>query len=242
MPGRAGRPRRMRPVPLGAVLPVALAVAAAGSAYVALAQRGARAPVAVAASYLPAGTVLGPADVRDVLVASNDRALVKGLVPPSQVPYGWVTAVGVPAGQPLSRDLLSAPAGSGPLGRMSIPVPQSQAVGGALVAGDLVDVVLASPGGSRYVATGLRVAGTSGAQAGSLVGGPVGYYVVVEVDRATALRVASALAAATGASGDQVELVRSTGEAPVASQTVRARGLPRRPGPGAGAPRGGRRG
>lgn len=182
---------------------------AGGSVYAALSQRGATIEVAVAATSLPAGTVLGPADVRAVGVSAAAGAITRAVFSPADVPYGWVTAVGVRAGDPLTPDVLSMPV-SGAAGQMSIAVPEAQAAGGTLVPGDEVDMILASPRRSRYVATGLRVVGTSAGSSGGLLSGAgPGYDVVVQVSRRTALEVATALAASSGTGADQVELVRS---------------------------------
>ena len=205
-------------------MPAVLAVLAGGSVYAALSQQGATTEVAVAATSLPAGTVLGRADVRAVEVSAAEGVITRAVFSPADVPYGWVTAVGVEAGDPLTQDVLSMPVRGTAAGQMSIPLPEAQAAGGTLVPGDEVDMILASPRRSWYVATGLLVVGTSGASSGAgLLSGPgAGYDVVVQVSRRTALEVATALATASGTGADQVELVRSQRLAGVADRSRRA--------------------
>ena len=205
-------------------MPAVLAVLAGGSVYAALSEQGATTEVAVAATSLPAGTVVGRADVRAVEVSAAAGVITRAVFSPADVPYGWVTAVGVGAGDPLTQDVLSMPVRGTAAGQMSIPLPEAQAAGGTLVPGDEVDMILASPRRSRYVATGLRVVGTSGASAGAgLLSGPgAGHDVVVQVSRGTALEVATALATASGTTADQVELVRSQRLAGVADRSRQA--------------------
>ncbi len=221
--GWAERPRRPRRLSAGTLVPAVLAVLAGGSVYAALSQRGATIRVAVAATTLPAGTVLSPSDVRAVEVSAAAGVLTRAVFSPADVPYGWVTAVGVGAGDPLTPDVIAVPVRGAGAGQMSIPLPEAQAAGGTLVAGDEVDMILASPRRSRYVATGLRVVGTSGSSpgAGLLSGSGPGYDVVVQVSRASALEVATALATASGTSADQVELVRSQPTAGLAGRAGR---------------------
>jgi hypothetical protein len=102
---------------------------------------------------------------------------------------------------------------------MSIPVPIEQAAGGRINVGDSVDVIASSPdGAARYVAQALHVLAVAPGEAtGSVLGGGTGsYYIVVGVSKTSALQVASALAGATNGTAGQIDVVRSTGEAPTA--------------------------
>jgi Flp pilus assembly protein CpaB len=99
---------------------------------------------------------------------------------------------------------------------MSISVPVQQAAGGKIGPGDLVDVIVASgAGGAHYVAQGLRVLSVAPTSAaGGVLGGlSTNYYVIVAVDKQTALHLAAALGLdSAGSTGAQIEIVRSTGE------------------------------
>jgi Flp pilus assembly protein CpaB len=93
---------------------------------------------------------------------------------------------------------------------MSFPVPRSRAVGGALDAGDRVDVlaVQRTTGRSGYVATNVQVLAFSSRDAGPLLGSDDAS-ITVAVDSAAAARIASALETGT------ITLVRSTGASPL---------------------------
>ncbi|HTV12641.1 MAG TPA: SAF domain-containing protein [Acidimicrobiales bacterium] len=216
----AGKAVRRRARPRGrssaSIVPLALAVLGGAFAYEALQDRSAETAIVVASATLPAGSAVDAADTKVVRVHASDRLLAKGLLSPSQLTGGFVAAVPIRAGDAVTSGELGRP-DRGVLGEMSIAVPLQQAAGGAIDVGDEVDVI-ASPeaGESYYVAQGLRVlavAPTSGVS-GALGGGTDGYFVVVGVDKQTALRLAAALSSG-GLSGaaDEVQVVRSTGEA-----------------------------
>jgi Flp pilus assembly protein CpaB len=192
-----------------------LAVLAAGFGYAALQDRSAVATIVVATAFVPAGSPVNSGDTRPVEVHAADTALVQGVLSPSSLAGGWIAAVGVGTGQPITLSEVMRPANTPDLGEMSIAVPVQQAAGGRIGAGDLVDVIASNAdGAAHYVAQGLRViavAPTSGVS-GVLGGGAAGYYVIVAVDREVALRLAAALGLqGGGAPGGQVEIVRSTG-------------------------------
>jgi Flp pilus assembly protein CpaB len=209
---KAGKTRHL---PAGAVVPVVLGLLAAAFAYEAVQGRSAMTEVVVARIALPAGAPVGAGDTRVVRVHAADREVLRDLLVPAALSKGWVAAVPVPAGEPLTDSELKSPAKGPVLGQMSIAVPAQQAVGGALAPGDVVDVIASNAGGAYYVAQGLRVvavAPTSPA-GGSLLGANSGYYVVVAVGKQAALRIAAALSA-QGPGGGGLQLVRSDGEAP----------------------------
>jgi Flp pilus assembly protein CpaB len=207
------RPRRWT---TGSIAPVVLAVLAAGFGYAALQDRSALTTIVVANALVPPGAPLNAANTRLVKVHAADNALVQGVLSPSSLAGGWVAAVAVGSGQPITDSEVVRPSKSPALGEMSIAVPVQQAAGGRIGAGDLVDVIASSAdGGARYVAQGLRVlavAPTSSA-GGALGGLSTSYYVIVAVNKMTALHLAAALGAqGEGAPGGQMDIVRSTGE------------------------------
>jgi hypothetical protein len=98
---------------------------------------------------------------------------------------------------------------------MSIAVPLQQAAAGKISTGDLIDVIAPNgEGGARYVAQGLRVIAVAPTSAAGVLGGlSTSYYVLVAVDKQTALRLTAALGVqGAGGTGGQLEIVRSTGE------------------------------
>jgi hypothetical protein len=155
-----------------------------------------------------------------VRVHSSDTALTQGLLTPADLGGGWVAAVAVRPGEPVTLSEVEKPALVPALGEMSIAVPLVQAAGGKIAAGDLVDVIASdAAGGAYYVAQGLRVLGVapSSSTSGVLGGGSGSYFVIVAVDKQTALRIAAAIGVqGGGVAGDDIEIVRSTGEAATA--------------------------
>jgi Flp pilus assembly protein CpaB len=204
----------------GSVVPVVLAVLAAGFAYEALQDRSSMTSIVVANSMVPAGAPIDGRDTRAVRVHSSDTAVAPGLLTPSQLGSGWVTTVALRSGEPVTLSEVEKPSLVPALGQMSIAVPLPQAAGGRINAGDLVDVIASNgAGGAYYVAQGLRVLGVapSSNSSGVLGGGTGTYFVVVAVDKQVALRVAAAVGAQTGgAGGENIEIVRSSGERPTA--------------------------
>jgi Flp pilus assembly protein CpaB len=225
----ANDPRTERPAPgtrlrpparftAGSIVPVLLAVLAAAFAYEALQDHSSMTSIVVASSILPVGAPVDSRDTRTVRVHSSDTALAQGLLTPSQLDDGWVAAVAVHAGEPVTLSEVEKSSAVPALGEMSIAVPLQQAAGGRISPGDLVDVIASNGSeGAYYVAQGLRVLGVAPASAstGVLAGGTGSYFIVVAVDKLTALRIAAALGAqGGGAAGDNVEIVRSSGESP----------------------------
>ncbi|HET9059676.1 MAG TPA: SAF domain-containing protein [Acidimicrobiales bacterium] len=208
------RPRGAARFSTASLVPVVLAVLAGTAAYAALADRSATAKVIVAARSIPAGAPIDAGDTRVVRVHASDTALVVGTASPEALAGRWVAAVPLVAGEPITPSELELPR-SGPVpGEMSIPVPVQDAAGGRVQPGDAVDVIVAdASGSSRYVAEGLRVVAVAPSSSVSALGGTDGgYFVVVDVDRRTALRIAGAIASATGQGNQTIEVVRSTGE------------------------------
>jgi hypothetical protein len=204
----------------GSVVPVVLAVLAAGFAYEALQDRSSMTSIVVANSTVAAGAPIDSRDTRAVRVHSSDTALAQGLLTPSQLANGWVTTVALQTGEPVTLSEVEKPSQLPALGQMSIAVPLPQAAGGRISAGNLVDVIASNgAGGAYYVAQGLRVLGVAPTSNSSgVLGGSAGtYFVIVDVDKQVALRIAAAVGAqAGGPGGENIEVVRSSGERPTA--------------------------
>lgn len=135
------------------------------------------------------GTFLGPEDVA--------RA----------VEEGWVVTRTVHEGDPVRMSDFRTEADPSDLRAMSIPIDRGHAVGGALQAGDLLDIIVVRKGVAGYVATGVQVLDVAGGD--SRFGG--GFSVTVAIDGPASLRLASALR------DGGIELVRATGAAEVQS-------------------------
>jgi Flp pilus assembly protein CpaB len=207
--------RRSRRWTTGSIVPVVLAVLAAGFGYAALQDRSAMTAIVVASTFVPAGSAVNAGNTRTVTVHASDMALVHGVISPSSLAGGWVAAVALGTGQPITDSEVMRPSRVPALGEMSIAVPLQQAVAGKIVAGDLVDVIAPNgDGGARYVAQGLRVIAVAPTSAAGVLGGlSTSYYVLVAVGKQTALRLAAALGVqGAGGTGGQLEIVRSTGE------------------------------
>ena len=195
------------------MLPVVLAVLAGVFAYQALQARSAMTEVVVAKTDIAAGQPVSVSDTKMIAVHASDEELTQGLLAPAQLGGPWAAAVDLVAGEALTRAELVPAGQSAGLGAMSVAVPEDQAVGGALSAGDLVDIVEAGgPGGSHYVAQDLRVldvASSAGGGVAALGGASGQYYVVVAVTKQTALAISAALVGGGNATGNSgLEIVR----------------------------------
>jgi Flp pilus assembly protein CpaB len=209
-------------ITFGHVAPVVLAVVAAMLVAAVLSDRSMTTQVPIAATSIPAGAAIGTRDTRLVSVHSGDTAVRSGLLPADDLGRGWVATVEIVAGDPITRsEVARAASGPGGLGSMSIPVSMAHADGGAIVAGDLVDVIADNgANGAQYIAQGLRVLSVPSAttSTGVLASDAGSYYVVVAVDRPTALRLSAAVAGTGGpGSSSGIDVVRTTGEAPTAT-------------------------
>ena len=201
----------------GHVVPVVVAVLAFVFVVEGLRDRSAMVSVPVASHSIAAGSAVNSSDTRLVRAHRSDGAVVSGLLSSFALGGGgWVAKTTIAAGSPISESVVARgrPAGSG-LGSMSIPVPVDQADGGGIVAGDVVDVIAPSgSGGAAYVAQGLPVLGVDSTRSSGLLASTGAYYIVVAVDRATALRLTAALSAGGSSAGTPggIEVVRTTGE------------------------------
>lgn len=168
-----------------------------------------RARVAVSQVDLAPGRRLQPEDIRPTPIDVEDSVASRLLSDGEWADFGgWVVTERIAAGSLISKADLRAPPAEPNLRAMSLPIEVEHAVGGDLIAGDLVDVIRVDRDRARFVATGLKVLETGGVSEGSLrLGGD--FYLVLAVDDQTALALALAGANA------QVEVVRSTGSRPV---------------------------
>ena len=210
----------------GHVLPVVLAIFAVIFVLAALRDRTAQTSVMVASRQIPAGATINAGDTRTIKMRTADAHALTGLLGPAQVPStqvggGLVAATAIGPGEPIIRtETLSGPASAAGLGSMSLPIPADHADGGSLAVGDQVDIIAGTPTGASYIAQNLTVLAVSTpATTGVLAGTNTNYSITVAVDQPTALRLAAALAAASTSSGNTLEVIRSTGEAPTSQQT-----------------------
>lgn len=174
--------------------------------------------VAVAARDLPAGSPVGASDVRMERLARSSP-LVQQLVDAGWLARGWVTAVPVPSGTPLTRSGLVPPGAPQALRAMSLPVAAERAAGGALRVGDKVDVIDVASGAATFVVRGAPVVDVASADGGSVGSAPRSeFFVVIAVDAEASLRLAAAL------TDGKVDVVRSTGAALAPASAVEVPG------------------
>lgn len=211
------RPRRRRfPSISGLHLLIVATGVLALVANLALLRRGEAPParMAVTAADLQPGRILQP-DHIDLVPMDVPEPVESGLISEAElVDYqGWVVTAPMAAGSPLGKAHLRAPFTTSEHRAMSLPVGVEHAAGGDLVPGDLVDVIRVDDEEASYVATGLQVLDIPGQTDGAF-GLSGSFYLVLQVDDRTALRLALAMAHA------EVEVVRSTGSAAVTVQSV----------------------
>jgi Flp pilus assembly protein CpaB len=208
---RRHRPRP-RPFHAGHLLSLVLAVIAAVAVLAVLQGQSATRSVPIAARPVAAGTDLTAADLRIVTMQANDASMITGLLTPEEV-LGRTSTVPLVAGEPRTGAETSngPPAGSG-LGEMSLAVPLTDADGGNIATGDRVDVIVAGPQTAAYAAQNVLVLSASSSSSASLLGVPgSNYFLTLAVGKATALRIATALASS---GSNSVQVVRADGETP----------------------------
>lgn len=170
--------------------------------------------VAVAARDLRPGDTLDPGALRYVDVRGSDAVLTT-LVRAGDVASlrDSVLSHPVRSGSVLTRDAL-VPAGVQPRS-MSIPVDAEHAAGGAIVVGDLVDVIDGGETGAApsYALTGARVLAVSRPTGGALGSGAAKSSITVALPDGPVPDGRAALAVAAAIRHDKVEVVRSTGAA-----------------------------
>lgn len=211
------RRRRARPRPFNAgYLASILSAVVAGIIILAVVQtHTATRLVPVATRAVPAGTRLTASDVHTVTMTATDANSLVGLLTPGEVP-GRVAAEPIAAGQPFTapETRLGRPAGAG-LGQMSLAVPALDADAANIAAGDFIDVISSGSTGATYVAQHVLVlSASSGSAATSAlgVGGSGSYYLILAVDKQTALRIA---AAAANSGSNSVQVILSNSEKPI---------------------------
>ena len=164
-------------------------------------------PVVVAARDIVPGTVIDSRWLRTSSVHA-DTGVLATLFDASAIDdlRGQVAVARIPAGSLVTHDDVRAAASGDAPRAMSFPIPVTRAVGGALVAGDRVDVlsVRHNTGRSSYVAMDATVLAFSNHGGGALQGSEDAS-ITLAVDPDVAARIASALE--TGS----VTLVRATG-------------------------------
>ncbi|MGQ0849505.1 MAG: RcpC/CpaB family pilus assembly protein [Actinomycetota bacterium] len=211
------RPRRRNPltrVTASHLLMALAAVLAFATNLVVLRGHDQTRPVVVAAADVPAGRALRAADLRAVEVDVDDQ-LYATLVPWSQAVAieGMVAVIAIPKGHLVTTNDFRSAAAPGGQRAMSIPIDPEHAVGGALTIGDRIDLIVVEDERPRYVVTGAEVLEVATSDGGSLasIGG---FYLVVAVAPGSALDVAAAIR------NGNIEIVRSTGSAPIAESSA----------------------
>jgi len=161
--------------------------------------------VVVAASAIEAGRTLSATDFKVAEVDLEDDLFAR-LIPWEQASglSGMVAARAIGAGQMVVAADVRSPAAPNGLRAISIPIDPEHAVGGALIAGDRIDLISVTEEASTYVLADVEVLAVP-AEARSSLTGTGGYYLVVAVNADQALAVADAIR------GGQVEIVRATG-------------------------------
>jgi Flp pilus assembly protein CpaB len=178
--------------------------------------------VAVATHEIPGGTPLAGSALRFVDLRAPG-AVREQLIAPDAVAglRGWIATRAIRPGDLVTRGDFRPPGAVARQRAMSVPVDPAHAVGGALEAGDRVDVVRVLDNGQAvFVVAGSQVLNVNRPDPSAI--GPAGAYsLTLAVSSQDALRLAAAIRS------EKFEVVRSTGAGRVA------------PGPGAGRGQGG---
>jgi len=161
---------------------------------VALGDRRGQVEVAVARADIGAGSVVSPSVVSARAVDAGSQLLPRLATLDDLGTGRWVATKAVAAGDPIRRSDLSRDDPSDGRRTMSIPVPRENAVGGALAAGDRIDVIDVLDGRAAFVVAGAEVVKVaSPGSPGSLAGEARSFSVVVRVNAGEALAIAQAL-------------------------------------------------
>ena len=202
--------RRRRPIgsriAAGHVVMVAAALLAAVANIAVIRSAEDTVPILVLAEDATAGTPADQLVLRPAQVDLEHGTLATLVVPGDREQLaGRVLAGDVAAGAPLRWSDVPERAAPDGLRRMSIPLLREQAVGGAIVRGDAVDVIQVFEGDARYVVAGAEVLDVA-AEADTTLGGLATFYISIAVDPDTALCLARAIDAG------QLTVVLSTGQ------------------------------
>lgn len=189
--------------------------------YLLLRDREATYRVAVTATELRPGTVLGPGAFAIVDIKVDETVLDELVTAERLLELeGWVAVNSLAVGELVAPGDLRAPAAPSDLRAMSLPVKPERAVAGDLEIGDRVDVIATVGGLPSYVAADLEVIAVSGS-------GEVG---ALQAATAPALTIAvnpeQGLALAQALTNGELDVLRSTGaqvvDLPSASATAAA--------------------
>lgn len=209
------RPRRRNPltrVTASHLLMILAAILAFATNLMVLRGQETTRPAVVAGARIEAGRVIKAADLTVAEVDVDDSLFATLLAGgQSSALVGMVATRTIEAGHLLSVDDLRPAAAPSAQRAISIPIEIEHAVGGALVTGDRVDLISVSESGSEYILTGAEVLEVPTNARGSLTGA-TGFFVVVAVDDQEALAVAEAIRSG------EIEIARSTGSSPAATQ------------------------
>jgi Flp pilus assembly protein CpaB len=164
-------------------------------------------PVAALRTEVVAGEVFNSEDIRLVEV-DVDADILSSLFQANELQQllGMVATRHLAPGELVSRSAVIPAAGAEGLRAMSVPIDPAHAVGGALVAGDRIDLIHVTEAGPRYVLVGAEVLAVAPPDRTALTGA-IGFHVVLAVTEASALEVSAAI------NSGKIELVRSTGAA-----------------------------
>lgn len=194
-------------IKLGHIVMVTAAILALIFNLAVLRSRDATVDVMVANGDIPAGATLNLSHFSTATVPADDLLTSRFIAAADlESVIGRLATRAIADGDPiLESDLLVVQNREG-LRAMSVPIDQSRAVGGKLVAGDSVDIVLVQDGVATYIATGVEVLDVPSSETNAL-GARTGYAPTLAVEATQALRIAAALDI-----GD-VHIIRSTGSA-----------------------------
>ena len=162
--------------------------------------------VVVAANEIGVGATVDVADLRRVEIpaaASIATSIVPGVELESLV--GRVSTRSILVDEPILRSDLRLAASNTGLRAMSISLPPSNAVGGDLAVGDLVDVLVVSDDTSRFVAEQVPVLDLPAQVTTGLVASASTWWVTLGVEGVEALEIADGVERGT------IYLLRSNG-------------------------------
>ena len=200
----ASRTVRWRPS-LSHILIAAAAILAFVLNFLALQDQAATTLVAVADRPIAAGEVFSQDEIRLVPVPT-DFAGLESLLTEAQASTveGWIMDRPIDAGGVIELSAVVEPGAPSGLRSMSIPVNPEHAAGGAIRAGDRIDLISVRDGKAAFVVSDVGVISVADGE-GDAFGVAGDYFVVVGVDASDALALAEAMASGS------VELLRSTG-------------------------------
>lgn len=165
--------------------------------------------VVAMATEVATGATVTPADFQAVEVDVSPQVLGALLIW-EQVGElsGKVAARTLLPGELASRAAFIDPASGAGRRAMSVPIDPAHAVGGAIVAGDRIDLIHVGEAGATYVIVDAEVLTVNLVDRASL-GGSAAFSVVIAVESSDALAVAAAIR------DGEIEIVRSTGAPPI---------------------------